>query len=126
MAHFNIKIDDDLNFAVEKIAKANNVSKAEVIREALRLYVNNMLADPINQIEKRLEDIEDKLSKELHRYNSLLAKNTLYTIAGRQHLIYFNAVTRNQDEAKQHAERAWNVAVERLKKSTTKEGEKDD
>jgi len=83
----------------------------------------------IKKYKKRVELInalEDKLSKELHRYNSLLAKNTLYTIAGRQHLIYFNAVTRNQDEAKQHAERAWNVAVERLKKSTTKEGEKDD
>jgi len=30
MAHFNIKIDDDLNFAVEKIAKANNVSNTKL------------------------------------------------------------------------------------------------
>ncbi|WOE70486.1 ribbon-helix-helix domain-containing protein [Hydrogenimonas thermophila] len=125
MAHFNIKIDDKLNFAIEQIAKSNNVSKSEVVREALRLYVNNMLADPINQIEKRLEGIEEKLSKELYRYNSLLAKNTLYTIAGRQHLIYYNAATRGNDEAKQLADRAWNVAVDRLKKPIN-EDKKDD
>jgi predicted transcriptional regulator len=125
MAHINVKIDNNLDFAIEQIAKDNNTTKSEVIREALRLYVNNMLADPINQIEKRLEDIEDKLSKELHRYNSLLAKNTLYSIAGRQHLIYFNAVSRNQDEARQLADRAWNVAVDRLKKPIS-EDEKDD
>ncbi|WP_456370543.1 ribbon-helix-helix protein, CopG family [Thermodesulfatator atlanticus] len=125
MAHINLKIDDNLNFAIERIAKENKTSKSEVVREALRLFVNNMLADPFSEIEKRLEGIENKLSKELYRYNSLLAKNTLYSIAARQHLIYYNAATRSNEEAKQFADRAWNIAVDRLKKPI-KEEEKND
>ena len=124
MAHINLKIDDNLNFAIERIAKENKTSKSEVVREALRLFVNNMLADPFSQIEKRLEGIEEKLSKELYRYNSLLAKNTLYSIATRQHLIYYNAATRSNEEAKQFADRAWNIAVDRLKKPIKEEEKK--
>jgi len=125
MVYVGVNIDEKLNFAIEQIAKDNNTTKSEIIREALRLFANGMLEDALLEVEKRLDNIEKKLEKELNRYNSLLAKNTLYSIAGRQHLVYYNAATRSTEEAKSFAERSWNVAVDRLKKPL-QESEKDD
>ena len=90
MVYVGVNIDEKLNFAIEQIAKDNNTTKSEIIREALRLFANGMLEDVLLEVEKRLDNIEKKLEKELNRYNSLLAKNTLYSIAGRQHLVYYN------------------------------------
>jgi len=108
----NKKTDDIISI----LAQNNNVSKSVVIREALQLYINNMLSNPLENIEEKLNEIYKKLEKELNRYNSLLAKNTLYSIAGRQHLVALHSIIRNnKDEAAQIAEKSWNIAIDRLK-----------
>ena len=105
------KIDDIINILAQK----NNVSKSVVIREALQLYVNNMLSNPLEEIEKKLNEIENKLEKELNRYNSILAKTALYSIAGRQHIATLHSLLRDKNEAKEIAEKTWNIAIDRLK-----------
>jgi len=105
------KIDDIINILAHK----NNVSKSVVIREALQLYINNMLSNPLEEIEKKLEEIDEKLEKQLNRYNSILAKNALYSIAGRQHIVALHSFLRNKEEAVQIAEKTWNIAIDRLK-----------
>ena len=117
-----VTIDKEIDNMLDILAKSNNVSKSELVREALRLYVNSLLSNPLENIEKRLENIEEKLEKELDRYNSLLAKNSLYTIAGRQHLIALHSLLRNnKNEAVEIAEKTWNVAIDRLKEKENKE-----
>lgn len=109
-------IDKNIDDIINILAQQNNVPKSAIIREALQLYINNMLSDPLIEIEKRLENIEQKIDKELNRYNSMLAKNTLYSIAGRQHLVAMHSFLRNKEEAIQIAEKTWNVAKDKLKK----------
>lgn len=108
------KVDDIINI----LANKNKVSKSVILREALQLYVNNMLSNPLEEIEKKLEEINEKLEKELNRYNSILAKNALYSIAGRQHIVALHSLIRNKEEAIQIAEKTWNVAIDRLKNKT--------
>jgi len=111
-----VTIDKNIDDIINILAKKNNVPKSVVVREALQLYVNNMLSNPLEEIEKKLEDINEKLEKELNRYNSILAKTALYTIAGRQHIIALHSLVRNnKEEAAQIAEKTWNVAIDKLK-----------
>ena len=111
-----VTIDKNIDDIINILAKKNNVPKSVVVREALQLYVNNMLSNPLEEIEKKLEDISEKLEKELNRYNSILAKTALYTIAGRQHIIALHSLVRNnKEEAAQIAEKTWNVAIDKLK-----------
>ena len=105
------KVDDIINILAQK----NNVSKSVVIREALQLYVNNMLSNPLEEIEKKLNEIENKLEKELNRYNSILAKTALYSIAARQHIIGLHSKLRSKEEAVTTAEKTWNIAIDKLK-----------
>lgn len=86
MTHINVKIDEGIHFALEELARINKISKSDVIRDALQQYVNGMITDHLSTMDKRLESIEKMFEKELHRYNSLLAKNTLYSVATRYHL----------------------------------------
>ena len=114
----SLTIDSDINSIIEVLAKNNGLSKSELVNEALRLYINNMLSNPLKEIEKKLEDIDEKLEKELNRYNSILAKTALYSIAGRQHIVALHSLIRNKEEAIQIAEKTWNVAIDRLKNKT--------
>jgi len=110
-----VTIDKKIDNIISILAQQNNVSKSVIIREALQLYVNNMLSNPLEEIEKKLEEIDEKLEKQLNRYNSILAKSALYSIAGRQHLIGLHSKLRNKDEAVEMAEKSWNIAIDRLK-----------
>ena len=111
-----VTIDKNIDDIINILAKKNNVPKSVVVREALQLYVNNMLSNPLEEIEKKLEDIREKLEKELNRYNSILAKTALHSIAGRQHIIALHSLIRNnKEEAAQIAEKTWNVAIDKLK-----------
>ena len=138
MAHINILVDDSIHFAIEELARINKTTKSEVIRDALTKYVNGMFSDHLSAMEKRLENIENLLTKELYRYNSLLAKNTLYTIAAREQITIFHGVNiGNKEDAIKAKNIAWRNSVallqkhhadERLKLDNTlaKEEEKDD
>ena len=112
----SLTIDSDIDDFISILANNNGVSKSELVNEILKLYANNMLSNPLEEIEKKLEDISEKLKKELDRYNSILAKTALYTIAGRQHIIALHSLIRNnKEEAAQIAEKTWNIAIDKLK-----------
>jgi len=110
-----VTIDKKIDEIINILAHNNHLPKSAIVREALELYVNNMLSDPLEDIKKRLDDIEDKLERELNRYNSILAKSALYSIASRQHLVALHSSLKNKDEAIKVAEKTWNIAIERLK-----------
>ena len=111
----SITIDSNVDDFVTVLAKNNGISKSELVNEVLKLYANNMLSDPLKEIEKKLNNIESKLEKELNRYNSILAKDALYSIAGRQHIVALHSLLRNKEEAVSIAEKTWNIAISRLK-----------
>ena len=111
----SLTIDSDIDDIINILARNNGVSKSELVNEILKLYANNMLLNPLEEIEKKLNDIENKLEKELNRYNSILAKTALYSIAGRQHIATLHSLLRDKNEAKEIAEKTWNIAIDRLK-----------
>jgi len=122
MAHINILVDDSIHFAIEELARINKTTKSEVIRDALTKYVNGMFSDHLSAMDKRLENIENLLEKELHRYNSLLAKNTLYTIAAREQITIFHGVNiGNKEDAIKAKNIAWRNSVALLQKHYTDE-----
>ncbi|MDX1808945.1 MAG: ribbon-helix-helix protein, CopG family [Sulfurospirillaceae bacterium] len=112
MTHINVKIDEGIHFALEELARINKISKSDVVRDALQQYVNGMITDHLAVMDKRLENIEKRIEKELNRYNSLLAKNTLYSVATRYQVKAFHSVVRDKDEATKAEEAAWRKAVE--------------
>lgn len=122
MAHINVKVDDSIHFALEELARINKISKSDVIRDALQKYVNGMIIDHLSKMDERLENIENLLEKEVHRYNSLLAKNTLYSVATRYQVKAFHSVTRDKEEATKAEEAAWKKAVEVTQKHYTDAG----
>ncbi|QOP43656.1 hypothetical protein FJR45_06705 [Sulfurimonas sediminis] len=122
MAHINILVDDSIHFAIEELARINKTTKSEVIRDALTKYINGMFSDHLSAMDKRLENIENLLTKELHRYNSLLAKNTLYTIAAREQITIFHGVNiGNKEDAIKAKNIAWRNSVALLQKHYTDE-----
>jgi hypothetical protein len=122
MAHINILVDDSIHFAIEELARINRTTKSEVIRDALTKYINGMFSDHLSAMDKRLENIENLLTKELHRYNSLLAKNTLYTIAAREQITIFHGVNiGNKEDAIKAKNIAWRNSVALLQKHYTDE-----
>jgi len=100
-----------------------------------------MFSDHLSAMDKRLENIENLLEKELHRYNSLLAKNTLYSIAAREQMtiiygmdIYSDIRTKNKKELSEEElrkealkkvsevkDKAWRKSVALLQKHYTDE-----
>lgn len=122
MTHINVKIDEGIHFALEELARINKISKSDVIRDALQQYVNGMLTDHLSKMDKRLGNIERLLEKEVSRYNSLLAKNTLYSVATRYQVKAFHSVTRDKEEATKAENAAWKKAVEITQKHYTDAG----
>jgi tetrahydromethanopterin S-methyltransferase subunit G len=110
-----VTIDKKVDDIISILAKENKTAKSAIVREALELYTNNLLSNPLNEINKKLEELDNKLDNELGRYNSILAKDALYSIAVRQHLVALHSVLRSKDEAVQIAEKSWNVALDKLK-----------
>ena len=123
MTHINVKIEDGIHFAIEELARINKINKSDVIRDALQKYVNGMLTDNLSTMDKRLENIEEMLEKELSRYNSLLAKNTLYSIATRYQVKALHMdITKDTEQPKKAEEIAWKKAVEITQKHYTDAG----
>jgi predicted transcriptional regulator len=122
MTRLTIRVDENIDFAIEELARVNKTTKSEVIRDALTKYINGMFSDHLSAMDKRLENIENLLTKELHRYNSLLAKNTLYTIAAREQITIFHGVNiGNKDDAIKAKNIAWRNSVALLQKHYTDE-----
>jgi len=122
MTRLTIRVDENIDFAIEELARVNKTTKSEVIRDALTKYINGMFSDHLSAMDKRLENIENLLTKELHRYNSLLAKNTLYTIAAREQITIFHGVNiGNKEDAIKAKNIAWRNSVALLQKHYTDE-----
>ena len=123
MTHINVKIDEGIHFALEELARINKISKSDVIRDALQQYINGMITDHLSTMNKRLESIEKMFEKELHRYNSLLAKNTLYSVATRNQVKALHIdITKDTEQPKKAEEIAWKKAVEITQKHYTDAG----
>ncbi len=122
MTRLTIRVDENIDFAIEELARVNKTTKSEVIRDALTKYINGMFSDHLSAMDKRIENIENLLTKELHRYNSLLAKNTLYTIAAREQITIFHGVNiGNKEDAIKAKNIAWRNSVALLQKHYTDE-----
>jgi len=122
MTRLTIRVDENIDFAIEELARVNKTTKSEVIRDALTKYINGMFSDHLSAMDKRLENIENLFTKELHRYNSLLAKNTLYTIAAREQITIFHGVNiGNKEDAIKAKNIAWRNSVALLQKHYTDE-----
>jgi predicted transcriptional regulator len=122
MTRLTIRVDENIDFAIEELARVNKTTKSEVIRDALTKYINGMFSDHLSAMDKRIENIENLLTKELHRYNSLLAKNTLYTIAAREQITIFHGVNiGNKADAIKAKNIAWRNSVALLQKHYTDE-----
>ena len=79
-----VTIDKKVDDIISILAKENNTAKSAIVREALELYTNNLLSNPLNEIKEKLDKLDNKIDNELSRYNSILTKDALYSIAGRQ------------------------------------------
>lgn len=133
MNTIGVRIDASMDFALEQLAEANKTSKSEIIRDAITKYLNGMYVDHLSAMQQDIASMKNMLSKELYRYNSLLAKNTLYSVATRNHLVYFHGYTRGGLEAQETADKTWKEAVTKKGKhyhdtglsSDSKEGKND-
>lgn len=116
MNTIGVRIDASMDFALEQLAEANKASKSEIIRDAITKYLNGMYVDHLSTMQQDIANMKSMLSKELYRYNSILAKNTLYSVATRTHLVYFHGLTRGNDEAREVADKTWKEAVTKKEK----------
>jgi len=111
MNTIGVRIDASMDFALEQLAEANKTSKSEIIRDAITKYLNGMYVDHLSAMQQDIASMKNMLSKELYRYNSILAKNTLYSVATRIHLMRFHELTRGHEEAREIADKTWKEAV---------------
>lgn len=116
MNTIGVRIDASMDFALKQLAEANKASKSEIIRDAITKYLNGMYVDHLSAMQQDIANMKSMLSKELYRYNSILAKNTLYSVATRTHLVYFHGLTRGNDEAREVADKTWKEAVTKKEK----------
>lgn len=116
MNTIGVRIDASMDFALEQLAEANKTSKSEIIRDAITKYLNGMYVDHLSAMQQDIASMKTMLSKELYRYNSILAKNTLYSVATRTHLMYFHGLTRGNVEAREIADKTWKEAVAKKEK----------